>query len=167
MSGARGSTSISGDVSGAEGGSGASVAFVGSTEAAAALAALRRLRLSASGVRPDFLPIAPSCVPFLRAEVAARLGTTLVQVWHHGRKLHQSSAEPGMRHLGAGRYTKRQKPNRMASTCPTQSGREIYSHSEPFPPLVGCPQGPKKKGKKKWATTDRSTSCWPVEKLRV
>ena len=25
---------------------------------------------------------------------------------------------------------------------------------------VGCPQDPKKKGKKKWATPDRSTSCW-------
>jgi len=82
---------------------------------------LRRLRLSASPVMPDFLPIAQSCVPFLRVEVAARLSTALAQVWHHGRKLHQSSAEPGMRHLGAGRYTKRQKPNRMASTCPTQS----------------------------------------------
>ena len=87
----------------------------------AAKAALRRLRLSASPVMPDFLPIAQSCVPFLRVEVAARLSTALVQVWHHGRKLHQSSAEPGMRHLGAGRYTKRPKPNRMAATCPSRS----------------------------------------------
>ena len=121
MSGAAGSTSISGEVSGAAGGSGASVATAGSTEAATASVALRRLRLSASPVMTDFLPIAPSCVPFLRAEVAARLSTALVQVWHHGRKLHQSSAEPGMRHLGAGRYTKRPKPNRMAATCPSQS----------------------------------------------
>ena len=53
MSGAAGSTSISGEVSGAGGGSGASVAFVGSTEAAAALAALRRLSLSAFAVSFD------------------------------------------------------------------------------------------------------------------
>ena len=31
---------------------------------------------------------------------------------------------------------------------------------------LGCPQDPKKKRKKKWAT-DRSTSCWRVEILRV
>ena len=32
---------------------------------------------------------------------------------------------------------------------------------------VGCPQDPKKERKKKWATPDRSTSCWRVEILRV
>ena len=32
---------------------------------------------------------------------------------------------------------------------------------------LGCPQDPKKKGNKKLATPDRSTSCWRVETLRV
>ena len=64
MSGAAGSTSISGEVSGAEGGSGASVAFVGSTEAAAALAALRRLRLSAFAVSFALSGIVQRSCPF-------------------------------------------------------------------------------------------------------
>ena len=64
MSGAAGSTSISGSLWGSAGGSGASVAFVGSTEAAAASVALRRLRFSDFAVSFALLGIVQQSCPF-------------------------------------------------------------------------------------------------------
>ena len=95
MSGAAGSTSISGEVSGAEGGSGASVAFVGSTEAAATSEALRRLRLSAFAVSGIVQRSCSGRAPFLRAEVAAAIRTAPRHPRHHRRRVHRVPAEAG------------------------------------------------------------------------
>ena len=65
------------------------------------------------------------------------------------------------------------KKNSSSGAEPKEAGEDDSEEDEPVEiqlsavTMLGCPQGPKKKGKKKWATPDRSTSCWPVEKLRV